>query len=92
MAVYQDVQRKAQQELDALLCFERLPDLSDRESLPYIQAVMLESLRWIPVLPLGVPHRVLVDDEYHGYRIPKGSIIVAVQYTIPCCHPFSTDN
>ncbi|KAK3948433.1 cytochrome P450 [Pseudoneurospora amorphoporcata] len=37
---------------------------------------MEESLRWMPTGILGVPHAVIRDDEYRGYRIPKDSSIV----------------
>ncbi|GJE96524.1 hypothetical protein PsYK624_127210 [Phanerochaete sordida] len=36
-----------------------------------------EVLRWHPAGPLGVPHRSTTDDEYNGYCIPAGSIVVA---------------
>jgi cytochrome P450 len=48
-----DVVRKAQEELDAVVGRERLPDFSDRPSLPYINAIVKEVLRWYPVFPLG---------------------------------------
>ncbi len=83
MATYPEVQRKAQQELDDVIGSKRLPDHSDRDALPYTHAVVLETFRWMPVVPLGIPHRVMVDDEYNGHRIPKGSMILAVRYTNP---------
>lgn len=52
MCLYPDVQKKAQAELDKVLG-GRLPDFDDRDSLPYINAVAKESLRWQPVGPLG---------------------------------------
>ncbi|THG96275.1 hypothetical protein EW026_g5532 [Hermanssonia centrifuga] len=39
-------------------------------------AIVLETLRWMPALPMGNGHRVLVDDEYKGYHIPKESLII----------------
>ncbi len=81
MAISPAVQRKAQHELDHVVGPERLPDHSDIASLPYIQAIELETLRWIPVLPLAVPHSALIDDVYNGYQIPKGSIVMTVQYS-----------
>ena len=33
--------------------------------------------RWGPVVPTGVPHKSIKDDEYEGYRIPKGSLVFA---------------
>jgi hypothetical protein len=53
MAMYPEVQKKAQKELDAVVGCERLPDFSDRNALPYINAVVKETLRWQPVTPLG---------------------------------------
>lgn len=42
----------------------------------YIKACVKEVLRWFPTAPLGVPHAVTQDDEYMGYRIPKGATVV----------------
>lgn len=52
---------------------ERLPTLADRERLPYIMAVVKETLRWRPFLQNGVPHMLTKDDEYEGYRFPAGT-------------------
>lgn len=73
-AVAPDVQKKAQQEIDRVVGRNRLPTYNDWEFLPYTEAIMREVLRWRPVLPLGVPHRVTVDDIYKGYFIPKGGL------------------
>ena len=53
MALYPDVQRRAQEELDRVVGKGRLPDFSDQGSLPYVNAVVKELLRWHPVLPTG---------------------------------------
>ena len=53
MVLYPEVQKKARDEIDALIGTSRLPDFSDHESLPYIEAVVREMLRWNPVIPLG---------------------------------------
>jgi cytochrome P450 len=52
MALYPDVQKKAQAELDRVLG-GRLPEFNDRPNLPYINAMIKESGRWQPVTPLG---------------------------------------
>ena len=79
MSLAPEAQRKAQAELDALLG-SRLPTMEDLPSLPYIQAILLETMRWCPVTPTGVSHRLLdgEDDEFHGYSIPAGSTIIPV--------------
>ncbi len=64
MAMYPEVQKKAQAELESVVGLNRLPEMSDHDSLVYIQAIVMESLRWLPILPLGVPHRLTEDDTY----------------------------
>ncbi|KAJ3747106.1 cytochrome P450 [Lentinula detonsa] len=77
MMQYPECQKKAQQELDRVVGSNRLPDFSDRDSLPYIQAIVYETMRWQPITPAGLPHLASEEDVYNGYRIPKGSIIIA---------------
>ncbi|KAI0819582.1 CyP450 monooxygenase [Trametes gibbosa] len=77
MAMTPGVQKKAQAELDTVIGRSRLPNLDDRDSLPYIHAVIKELTRWNVVGPIGLPRRCLEDDIYDGYRIPKGSIVIA---------------
>ena len=79
-------QRKAQEELSSVVGLSRLPTLDDIASLPYVQAIILEVMRWVPVLPLGLPHRSLEDDEYDGYFIPAGTIIYGVCPFVPSMH------
>ena len=92
MALYPEVQKKAQAEIDAVVGPDRLPDFQDRSSLPYINAVVKESMRWHSVAPLGglfffikvyyhsnefsVLHMATNDDEYNGYYIPKGTLLL----------------
>ena len=53
MALYPEVQKKAQAEIDTVVGPNRLPDFEDRSSLPYINAIVKESSRWHLVFPLG---------------------------------------
>jgi cytochrome P450 len=66
----------AQKELDEIVGTERLPDFSDLQNLPYIQAVFEETFRWRHTVPGGIPHATTQDDYYKGYLIPKGSTIL----------------
>ncbi|KAI0715645.1 O-methylsterigmatocystin oxidoreductase [Cerioporus squamosus] len=76
LSMFPEVQQKAQAELDAVVGRHRLPDLDDRGALVYLQAVIMESLRWHNVVPLGIPHRTVADDEIQGYFIPAGTTLV----------------
>lgn len=48
-----DIQRKAQAAVDEVIGRDRLPDFSDRDSIPFVDAIVKEALRWRPVIPLG---------------------------------------
>ncbi|KAH0828054.1 cytochrome P450, partial [Lanmaoa asiatica] len=75
MVLYPDVQAQAQAEIDTVIGggLQRLPHWEDRSSLPYVEAVIKETLRWHPAVPLGIPHATVDDDIYKGYYIPRGS-------------------
>ncbi|KAH7913777.1 cytochrome P450 [Hygrophoropsis aurantiaca] len=76
MVLYPEVQARAQAAIDAVVGTERLPNFDDRSSLPYIDAVLRETLRWHPVLPLAIPHAAIESDTYQGYHIPAGATII----------------
>ncbi|PPQ86501.1 hypothetical protein CVT25_008245 [Psilocybe cyanescens] len=75
MVLNPDIQRKAQAELDRVVGSKRLPTLADRKSLPYVEAIYREVLRFKPPIPIGVPHSLITDDHYKGYYIPQGTIV-----------------
>ncbi len=58
MVTYQDVQKKAQAEIDSVIPEDRVPNFDDYEKLPYVAQIVKESHRWRPVAPLSVPHRL----------------------------------
>ncbi|RXW22001.1 hypothetical protein EST38_g3848 [Candolleomyces aberdarensis] len=72
-----EILKRAQEQIDAVVKPGHLPDLDDEPSLPYVTAIAKEALRWRDVLPLGVPHALSADDEYKGYRLPAGAIVLA---------------
>ncbi|PBL03489.1 cytochrome P450 [Armillaria gallica] len=74
--LYPEVQVKAQAELDAVVGHTRLPNFDDRAQLPYINAVVLEALRWNPAFPMGVAHRCVKEDVYRDYHIPAGTTVI----------------
>jgi len=82
LLTHPEVQARAQKELDSVVGHDRLPEFSDRPSLPYIDAILKEVLRWNPVAPLSMPHMATNDDEYNGYFIPAGTIIVGNTWAI----------
>lgn len=57
-ALYPNVQKKAQAEIDALCGTERSPIWTDFKQLPYINSIIKEGMRWRPVAVTALPHRV----------------------------------
>ena len=74
MLVYPSVQARAHAELDEVVGRARPPTFADVPFLPYIRAMVKETLRWSPLTPLGVPHVLTADEWYEGKFIPKGTI------------------
>ncbi|XP_058793282.1 probable cytochrome P450 303a1 [Phymastichus coffea] len=70
------VQKKAQHELDLVVGRERLPSLNDRAKLPYMNAVVWESIRMFMGRTMNVPHRATKDTTIMGYKIPKDTMLV----------------
>ncbi|KAF8637288.1 hypothetical protein AX17_002927 [Amanita inopinata Kibby_2008] len=77
MALHPKVQQRAQAEIDQVIENGQTPTSSDLEKLTYVTTVIKEVLRWAPPVPLGLPHRVLEEDNYLGYQIPKGATVMA---------------
>ena len=77
MVLYPAAQRSAQASIDRA-CGDRFPSMADMDNpeTQYIRACVKESLRWMPTAILGVQHAVTIDDEYMGYKIPKGAAVV----------------
>ncbi|KAF9054666.1 cytochrome P450 [Panaeolus papilionaceus] len=82
MAMFPAAQKKAQQEIDTVTGNTRLPVFHDRDSMPYMEALILELMRWHPVAPLAVPHISSRDDEYDGFFIPKGTVVIPNVWSI----------
>jgi cytochrome P450 len=77
MMYFPEVQAKAQAEIDRVVGMERLPSFDDRAHLPYIQAMVLETLRWRTITPLALPHTPVADEVFNGFYIAAGTTIFA---------------
>ncbi|KAL1692795.1 cytochrome P450 [Schizophyllum commune] len=77
MVLHPEVQKRSQAEIDTVIGRGgRLPEISDRDKLPYVEALCKEILRYHPPGPCGLPHASTQDDVQDGYFIPKGSTII----------------
>ena len=83
---YPQVKERMAQEIDDLIENDRLPEIEDKPSLIYCQAVIYEVMRIANVVPIAPYHATECDTRLRGYHIPKGSSVVALLYT---CHSSS---
>ncbi|KAH9483265.1 Cytochrome P450 monooxygenase 74 [Psilocybe cubensis] len=82
MVLYPEVQRKAQEEVDRVIGKGRLPLIEDMPDLPYVNAMIKETMRWHPIVPLTLARRVAEDDYYKGFFIPKGTLVIPNAWAI----------
>jgi len=82
MILYPEAQARAQQEIKSVIGEDRLPTFSDRENLPYVEAILKETLRWQPAVPASLPYRSSEDVVYEGYLIPKNTVVTTNSWGI----------
>ncbi|XP_026201248.1 cytochrome P450 2J6-like [Anabas testudineus] len=77
MILYPDIQERVQAEIDAVIGSSRQPSVTDRENMPYTDAVIHEIQRMGDIIPLNVIRMTTKDTILDKYTIPKGTIILA---------------
>ncbi|WJX52794.1 hypothetical protein P8452_38864 [Trifolium repens] len=68
--------KKAKDEIDTQIGYDRLVDESDISNLPYLQNIIYETLRFYPVAPLLLPR--FTSDKFiiEGFTIPRDTIVM----------------
>ncbi|XP_051803067.1 cytochrome P450 2J4-like isoform X11 [Acanthochromis polyacanthus] len=77
MIYYPDIQKRVQAEIDAVIGSSRQPSMTDRENMPYTDAVIHEIQRMGNILPLNGARMTTKDTTLDKYTIPKGTMILA---------------
>lgn len=72
-----EVQDKLRAEIEKEVGTSRYPGLLDRPRMPYALAVVEELLRIRPALAIGIFHRTLEDVDFHGFRLPKNTMVMS---------------
>ncbi|CAL4206598.1 unnamed protein product, partial [Meganyctiphanes norvegica] len=74
---------KIQEELDAVVGRQRLPNMDDMSDLPYVEATICEVLRRSSLVPLGTVHATSRNTKLNGFDIPEGTEVIPLLYA---CH------
>lgn len=64
-----DIVKRGQAAVDAVVGPNRLPNFGDEDKIPYIDALVMEGMRWRPVLPLGVFHQSWKQLNYDKFDL-----------------------
>ncbi|KAH7388096.1 hypothetical protein KP509_16G057300 [Ceratopteris richardii] len=71
---HRQILEKLQDELSSVIGSTRLVEESDVGNLPYLRAIVKETMRLHPVLPLLVPHTAKQQCQVDGYDIPSSTM------------------
>ncbi|KAJ9181461.1 hypothetical protein P3X46_009589 [Hevea brasiliensis] len=73
---------KAKAELASVIGANRNVEESDIDNLPFLQAVIKETLRLHPPIPFLIPRRAIQDTKFMGYHIPKNTQVLVNAWAI----------
>ncbi|XP_022100318.1 steroid 17-alpha-hydroxylase/17,20 lyase-like [Acanthaster planci] len=76
MIEHPQILERVTKEIDTVIGPDRLPCLSDRSSMPYTEATLMEINRYGVVSPIGLPKSVTKDTVFRGFTIPKDTMVV----------------
>lgn len=75
LAKHRSLQKRIQEEIDAVIPTNRLPSLDDQQALPLTEATIMEVMRYKTLFPLSMMHGTTRDTEVAGFFIPKGTVV-----------------
>lgn len=73
---------KAKAELAQAVGSDRTFEEDDIANLPYLKAVIKETLRLHPPIPFLIPRRAMEDTDFQGYHIPKDTQVLVNAWAI----------
>ncbi|EFQ87173.1 hypothetical protein PTT_17321 [Pyrenophora teres f. teres 0-1] len=77
-----DARQRAYDEIQKVTSPSRSPTFNDEPMLPYIRAIVKETLRLRPVTNIGTPHYTTSPITYKDIHIPANSVVCLQQYPI----------
>lgn len=77
-----ELMESARAEIAKVIGFEREVRESDISRLPFLQAVLKETLRLHPPLPFLLPHKAEASVDINGYMVPKNTQVIVNVWAI----------
>ncbi|XP_047319097.1 geraniol 8-hydroxylase-like isoform X1 [Impatiens glandulifera] len=74
--------KNAKNELKRIVCDGKQVEESDIDKLPYLQAIIKETMRMHPPAPFLIPRQVYTEIDLCGYTIPKGAQVLVNVWAI----------
>ncbi|CAL2044088.1 unnamed protein product [Caenorhabditis brenneri] len=82
MLHHPEIQQKVHEESSKVIGSDRLITTADKNNLPYMNAFINETQRCVNLVPLNTQHATTRDTVINGYRIPKGTGVIAQISTV----------
>jgi hypothetical protein len=84
MANYPSMQTKMRHEIESVIG-ERMPVQEDRNHCHYVNAFISEVMRYRPIVPIGIPHKNVVQSKIGIHFFPKANskFFINIILTIP---------
>ncbi|GAA0172316.1 oxygenase [Lithospermum erythrorhizon] len=82
LLLHPEALKKLREEMDKVTGGERWIQEDDHPNMPYMEAVIKETLRLHPLSPMLAPHVAIEDAKVAGYDIPKGTTILINTWSI----------
>lgn len=77
-----ETMNKAKEELSRVIGSKKKVEENNINDLPYLQAIVKESLRLHPPAPLLIPRNTIEDTEFMGYHVPKDTQVLVNVWAI----------
>ncbi|KAL0923555.1 hypothetical protein M5K25_007617 [Dendrobium thyrsiflorum] len=77
-----ELMKRAREEIITVVGFEREIEESDISKLPFLQAILKETFRLHPPVPLLLPHKAEESTEINGYMVPKNTQVLVNVWAI----------
>ncbi|KAL6993688.1 hypothetical protein U1Q18_011800 [Sarracenia purpurea var. burkii] len=77
-----DILKKSKAELEQTIGKGKMIEESDIVRLPYLRAIVNETMRLHPAVPLLIPRKVDIEVEICGYTVPRGAQVLVNAWAI----------